>query len=75
VTHRAAVPLLLLLILAPLTTSGPQARSAAGHSEIPGLIAAEGLEATLFAETPMLTSPTNLDVDDRGRVWVVGGHN
>jgi putative membrane-bound dehydrogenase-like protein len=28
------------------------------------------LEATLFASEPMITNPTNLDIDDRGRVWV-----
>ena len=31
---------------------------------------APGLEATLFAAEPMLLSPTNLDVDHLGRVWV-----
>ena len=29
-----------------------------------------GLEATLFASEPMLSNPTNLDIDERGRVWV-----
>lgn len=29
-----------------------------------------GLEATLFASEPLIASPTNIDVDDRGRVWV-----
>lgn len=29
-----------------------------------------GLEATLFASEPMLFNPTNIDVDERGRVWV-----
>src|SRR5262245_11670649 len=28
------------------------------------------LRATLFASEPMLTNPTNLDVDHRGRVWI-----
>lgn len=42
---------------------------------IDGIEAAEGLEATVFAEAPMLTNPTNLDVDARGRVWLVEGHN
>ena len=28
------------------------------------------LEATLWAETPMLYNPTNMDVDARGRVWI-----
>ena len=30
----------------------------------------KGLEATLFAAEPVLSNPTNIDVDDRGRVWV-----
>ena len=29
-----------------------------------------GLEATLFASEPLIASPTNIDVDHRGRVWV-----
>jgi putative membrane-bound dehydrogenase-like protein len=29
-----------------------------------------GLEATLFASEPLIASPTNIDIDDRGRVWV-----
>ncbi|MBX9681348.1 MAG: c-type cytochrome [Gemmataceae bacterium] len=28
------------------------------------------LEAQLFASEPMMTNPTNLDVDHRGRVWI-----
>ncbi len=41
---------------------------------------ADGLEATLFASEPMLLSPSNIDVDHRGRVWVCEvvnyrGHN
>ena len=30
----------------------------------------EGLEATLFVSEPEINSPTNIDIDDRGRVWV-----
>jgi putative membrane-bound dehydrogenase-like protein len=37
---------------------------------VAGLDVAPGLEATLFAAEPMVLSPTNIDVDDRGRVWV-----
>ena len=36
---------------------------------------AEGLEATLWASEPMLSNPTNIDVDSRGRVWVTEGLN
>ncbi|MFT5109598.1 MAG: putative membrane-bound dehydrogenase-like protein, partial [Pseudoalteromonas tetraodonis] len=30
----------------------------------------EGLEATLFASEPMLLSPSSIDIDHLGRVWV-----
>jgi putative membrane-bound dehydrogenase-like protein len=36
---------------------------------------AEGLEATVWATEPMLVNPTNIDVDERGRVWVAEGAN
>ncbi len=35
-----------------------------------GLTVADGLEVTLAASEPELRSLTNLDIDDRGRVWV-----
>ncbi len=34
-----------------------------------------GLEVTLFASEPMVTNPTNIDVDARGRVWVCEAYN
>lgn len=42
---------------------------------IAGLTVADGLEATLFASEPVLTNPTNIDVDHRGRVWVCEAYN
>lgn len=50
---------------APSMASGP------GDS----LYVPEGLEATLWAESPKLYNPTNIDVDRRGRVWVVEAVN
>ena len=35
----------------------------------------DDLEATLWAESPMLYNPTNLDIDVRGRVWVTEAVN
>jgi putative membrane-bound dehydrogenase-like protein len=35
----------------------------------------ERLELTLFASEPMMTNPTNMDVDDRGRVWIAEAYN
>ncbi len=37
---------------------------------VANLVVHPQLQATLFASEPVLTNPTNLDVDARGRVWV-----
>ncbi len=36
---------------------------------------APGLELKLWASEPLLTNPTNITVDERGRVWVLEGVN
>src|SRR5690348_6223699 len=33
----------------------------------------DGLEVTLWASTPMLYNPANIDIDKDGRVWVAEG--
>ena len=33
----------------------------------------DGLEITLWASTPMLHNPTNIDIDSEGRIWVAEG--
>jgi hypothetical protein len=40
-----------------------------------GLVAADGLRVGLFAHEPMLINPTNMDIDEKGRVWVCEGFN
>ena len=35
-----------------------------------GLVVAPGLEISMVATEPMLINPTNIDVDERGRIWV-----
>ncbi|CAN5853311.1 hypothetical protein BH24BAC1_BH24BAC1_04900 [soil metagenome] len=42
---------------------------------VAGLKVAQGLEARLFASDPVILKPTNIDVDERGRVWVAEGTN
>ncbi len=32
---------------------------------------AEGLQATMFAAEPIMSNPVNIDIDHKGRVWVV----
>ncbi|MEX0728957.1 MAG: PVC-type heme-binding CxxCH protein, partial [Planctomycetaceae bacterium] len=48
--------------------SAEESREAA--DAVAGLDVAPGLEATLFTSEPTIFSPTNIDVDARGRVWV-----
>lgn len=42
---------------------------------VAGLQTANGLETKLFASEPMLVNPTNVDVDEKGRVWVCEAYN
>jgi putative membrane-bound dehydrogenase-like protein len=37
--------------------------------------AASGLEVTLWASEPMFENPTNIDIDERGRIWVLEAVN
>jgi putative membrane-bound dehydrogenase-like protein len=36
---------------------------------------APGLAAELFASEPMMVNPTDMDIDERGRVWICEGAN
>ncbi len=42
---------------------------------IAGLNVPEDMEVTLFASEPMLTNPTDMDIDAKGRVWICEGYN
>lgn len=33
------------------------------------------LEVTLFASEPLMTNPTNMDIDEKGRVWICEAYN
>ena len=41
----------------------------------PGLFLPDDLEATIWAESPLLYNPTNMDVDSKGRIWVTEAVN
>ena len=45
------------------------------ENALSNLVIADGLEVTAFATEPMLQNPTNIDVDERGRVWVCEAYN
>lgn len=48
---------------------------AASQDDSSRLYVPEDLEATLWAEAPMLYNPTNMDIDAKGRVWVTEAVN
>ena len=45
------------------------------HLNAQSLVVPEGLEVTLWAKSPQLFNPTNIDVDAAGRLWVAEGVN
>ncbi len=45
------------------------------ENALKGLVVADGLEVKPVATEPMLKNPTNIDVDERGRVWVTEAYN
>ncbi len=54
-----------------LETLGVDDKRREAEAAVAGLDVYPGLEAKLFAAEPQMLSPTNIDVDDRGRVWVI----
>ena len=48
---------------------------AAAQESLKNFTVADGLEVSLFAAEPMLRNPTDMDIDERGRVWITEGVN
>ena len=70
----------LLLALAALSSNcfaenpsgvGPQA----ARQSLNAFKVADGLQVSLFASEPLVRNPTDMDIDERGRVWVTEGVN
>jgi putative membrane-bound dehydrogenase-like protein len=60
-----------LCLAANPSGTGPEAAAEA----VKKFTVAEGLEARLFASEPMVRNPTDMDIDERGRVWITEGVN
>ena len=45
------------------------------ENALKGLVVANGLEVHTMATEPMLKNPTNIDVDEKGRIWVTEAYN
>ncbi len=55
----------------PASPTFPDAEAESVPSEL--LVVPEGLEVTLWASSPHLYNPTNIDIDKDGRIWVAEG--
>ncbi len=45
------------------------------ENALKGLVTPDDLTVQLFAHEPMLDNPTDMDIDEKGRVWVCEGFN
>jgi glucose/arabinose dehydrogenase len=45
------------------------------ENALKNLKVADGLRAQLFVSEPVISNPTNIDIDDKGRVWVCEAYN
>jgi len=80
-----AKQLLVIVCAACMLHCGPGAEAGAdslteeqlhdASNALKTLTVTEGLEVTLMAAEPMIKNPTNIDVDDKGRIWVTEAYN
>jgi putative membrane-bound dehydrogenase-like protein len=64
--------LFLLLPAIAITSFGAQKNL---HVPVQEIDVPDGLEVTLWATSPLLQNPTNMDTDEAGRIWVAEGVN
>jgi putative membrane-bound dehydrogenase-like protein len=66
---------LLLSIVAGLLPSLPGYAQVSPEKSLETFKTAPGLEASVFASEPGLVNPTDIDIDERGRIWACEGAN
>jgi putative membrane-bound dehydrogenase-like protein len=76
---RASNPFLILSLalaigLASCNKNNPPAEHSV-ESSLSDLKVHDGLTVTLFASEPMFSNPTNIAIDEKGRVWVCEAYN
>ena len=57
------------------TDSLTDAQKRLPENALKGLVVSNGLEVKTVATEPMLKNPTNIDVDEKGRMWVTEAYN
>ena len=70
---KVDTPVATVPAVTPRTLTDKEVHEA--ENALQGLVAYNGLEVRTMATEPMLKNPTNIDVDDRGRVWVTEAYN
>jgi len=72
--HRSLLP--FLLPLAAFAQSGPPAKAPLVPTDLAPRIETlkPGVKMTLLAEHPALVTPTGIDVDEKGRIWLAASH-
>lgn len=74
-------PVALTFATASLLAADAPVPAAAPAAEAPTIVPVDyfavpdGLEVTVWAHTPLLKNPTNIDIDKDGRIWVAEGVN
>lgn len=67
---------LLSFTLYNIATNGdPDEEKRKPENALKYLKTADGLQTQLFASEPVMSNPTDIDIDDRGRVWVCEAFN
>src|SRR5437660_9217802 len=80
-THSRSASRIVLLLLAQFAAVGSYAVNPTGvgpqaaQESIKRFTVADRLEVSLFASEPMVRNPTDMDIDERGRVWITEGVN
>src|SRR5438552_2670825 len=69
-----AVPMLISPLAAAAANPAGVGPDAARES-VKTFTIANGLETSLFASEPMVHNPTDMDIDEHGRVWITEGVN
>lgn len=67
--------LLIVFILTSLPLTAWSPSNGAPDLSLDAFVVPEGLEITAWAASPMLFNPTNMDVDQFGRIWITEGVN
>ena len=75
---KAIAFLYFILVLSSCTKTENSSSAKDEHSpegSLSDLKVYDGLEVKLFASEPMFSNPTNIAIDERGRVWVCEAYN